>query len=236
MNEAIVIERRFRGPAASGNGGYSCGVLGTRAGGPAVVTLRTPPPLEVAMAVVRAPGRLELRHGETLVAEAAPSATEVTVPEPVGVDAAEEAARGYAWFTGHPYPSCFVCGPERHPGDGLRIFPGAVRGREVAAAPWRPDASLADDAGVVREEVVWAALDCPSWFGFHAFAPDWRGVILLGRLDARVVARPRAGETCVALGWHLGSDGRKIRCGSAVLAADGRVLASAEATWIQLKG
>jgi hypothetical protein len=234
MADRVLIEHRFRGPASSGNGGYSCGVLGVLTGGPAEVTLRAPPPLDVPLAVVAAGARLELRHGEALIAEAIPGAKEVVVPDPVSFAEAEEATKGYPYATGHPYPECFVCGPARHAGDGLCIFPGGVRGRALAAAPWRPDASLAGPDGRVREEIVWAALDCPSWFGVAAVR-EFSGLILLGRLAARVVERPRPGDRCVAMGWELATDGRKIRCGSAVVAEDGRLLGVAEATWIQLR-
>ena len=51
MGEEVVIDRRFRGPPASANGGYTCGLvaaaLGTWA---AEVNLRVPPPLDVALA------------------------------------------------------------------------------------------------------------------------------------------------------------------------------------------
>ena len=46
MAARVRIERRFRGPDESGNGGYSCGILGRMIGSPAEVTLRLPPPLE----------------------------------------------------------------------------------------------------------------------------------------------------------------------------------------------
>ena len=47
---AIVIDRRFRGPAESGNGGYACGVFAR--GEEAEVTLRLPPPLETRSRMV----------------------------------------------------------------------------------------------------------------------------------------------------------------------------------------
>ncbi len=44
--EMVVIERRFRGPADSGHGGYTCGLLAREIPGAAEVSLRVPPPLE----------------------------------------------------------------------------------------------------------------------------------------------------------------------------------------------
>jgi len=152
-------------------------------------------------------------------------------PPAVAFEEAEQATLRFPWREGHLYPMCFVCGPERAPGDGLCISPGAVEGRGVAAAPFVPDRSVVDDRGEVRPEIVWAALDCPSWFGFHCFNP-FDGGVLLGRLAAHVEARPRLGDRCVAVGWSLGRDGRKIRCGSALYSERGALLALGQATWI----
>ena len=42
----VVIERRFRGPADSGHGGYTRGLFAREIPGAAEVSLRVPPPLE----------------------------------------------------------------------------------------------------------------------------------------------------------------------------------------------
>jgi hypothetical protein len=128
-----------------------------------------------------------------------------------------------------------VCGPDRAAGDGLRILPGAVEGTRVAAAPWVPDRSQVDRDGRVPREIVWAALDCPSWFGMHCFHPFREGGVLLGRLAARIIDPPVVGERCVAAGWFLGRDGRKMSMGSALYGEDGAVRALARATWIALR-
>jgi hypothetical protein len=39
---------------------------------------------------------------------------------------AQEATARYPLYQGHPFPTCFTCGPDRAPGDGLRIFPGPL--------------------------------------------------------------------------------------------------------------
>jgi hypothetical protein len=91
---------------------------------------------------------------------------------------------------------------------------------------------VAED-GLVRPEVVWAALDCPS------YPPDlWdRGpVALLGRMAAGRERELRVGEGLVAVGWSLGAAGRKHHSASALLDADGDVVARARATWIELRG
>jgi len=228
------IEDRFCGPRDSANGGYACGVAAALLDGDVEVTLRLPPPLDAELTAERTDGGAVVRDGDRVIAEAKPTTLALEVPAPVGFDEAVRASRGYPWFEGHPYPTCFVCGPERTAGDGLRIFPGAVEGRDVAAAPWVPDASLAGDDGLVRPAFLWAALDCPSWFGFGCLHP-FDGMVLLGRLAARIVARPRAGDRCVAMGWLIARDGRKIHCGSAIHTDGGALLAVGKATWIALK-
>jgi hypothetical protein len=130
---------------------------------------------------------------------------------------------------------CFVCGPERgRTGDGLGLTFGTLAGRDdVGSAPFAPDGSVADADGIVRSEVVWAALDCPS------YAPSiWRadGLALLGRLAAVREREVRAGERLAAVGWTLGAEGRKHSTASALVDEDGRVVARARATWIELRG
>ena len=47
MTATLVVPHRFRGPARSGNGGWTAGVLAAYlpGDGPVTVTLRRPPPL-----------------------------------------------------------------------------------------------------------------------------------------------------------------------------------------------
>jgi hypothetical protein len=78
---------------------------------------------------------------------------------------------------------------------------------------------------------VWAALDCPSYFGLETLPKA-----LLGRLTARIDRVPEIGEPLVVLGWQLEVDGRKHHAGSALTSADGEVLARASATWIEVGG
>lgn len=230
----IVIARRFRGPPDSGNGGYVCGLVAAAAGGSAEVTLRAPPPLDRALRLEAIAGGAVLRDGDAVIAEGKPAAIDLEIIAPVTLDDAVAAARGYPGFAWHPFPACFVCGPERAEGDGLRIFPGPVGDRGIAAASWTPDGSTGDGDGLVRPEILWAALDCPSYFGMQAAAPE-RVTALLGRLGAHIHRRPRVGEPCVATGWLLGRDGRKIHAATAIFSADGELLGASRATWIDTR-
>jgi hypothetical protein len=215
----IVIDPRFNGPPHSANGGFTCGLLAERVGEPAEITLRSPPPLRRAL---QFDGE-RLTDDGTLVAEARRVEFELDVPEPVSYEDAERASTRYPGFDAHDYPTCFVCGPERE--DGLRLFTGAVDGRDVFGAPWTvpPD---------VSRLLVWAALDCPGAIGVGW---EGRGDWLLGRMTGEVLDVPRPGDRCVVVAWPLGRDGRKGFAGTAIFRGD-ELLARARQTWIASSG
>jgi hypothetical protein len=217
----MIVPGRFNGPPDSGHGGYTCGLVAGLLGGVAEVTLRLPPPLDRELEVVRDDGRVELRDGKRLVAEAEPVALEVDVPSPVSVADAERASRNYAGFEHHAYNTCFVCGPGRT--DGLRVYAGPVVDRDgLVASPWTPPQD-------VVPELVWAALDCPSGWAVDDFQ---REGVLLGRMATEIDRLPTPGEPHVVIGWRVGEEGRKRFAGSALLTADGEVLARSHSTWI----
>jgi len=229
----LVIDKRFNGPPNSGNGGYVSGVLARGFSGPAAVTLRLPPPLERPLDLVcDADGQRRLLDGERLVGEAKPAQLSLEVPPPVTFAEAEVAARRYTGFDNHTFNSCFVCGPQRAVGDGLRIFPGQVDDRALVAAPWIPDPSLADPDGVVRSEFVWAALDCPGAFAIYLEVPGI--VTVLGRFEVELLAPVRAGARHVVTGWPIRHDGRKHFAGTALFDEQGTLLARAHAIWIEI--
>lgn len=215
--KTFVIDPRFRGPDLSANGGYVCGRIAALAGEPVEVRLLAPPPLGVSLEV--GDGRVSVEG--RVIAEVAPFERVIELPEAPSFDQAVEAQRPDIHSR---FPHCFVCGVRRAPDDGLHIHAGPVAGRELVAAPWvpRPDTQ--------GPEFVWCALDCP---GAYANGIVERGVLLLGRLGARVVRVPDAGERCVVAGWRLGSNGRKHESGTALWTAEGELLGCANATWIE---
>ena len=228
----IVIERRYRGPSQSGNGGYSAGLVAEAYGAPAEVTLRMPPPLDRTLDLRRDGDRLELYDGDSLVAEAVPGGGlgELAPPRIVSLDEAAAATATYAGLEAHLFPECFVCGPARAEGDGLRIFPGPV-GDGLLASTWTPDASLSTDGASVRDAALWAALDCPSgWAGELSEARP----AVLGRLAADVRRPPAVGESVVVVGWPLDDQPRKFLSAAAGVSAEGEVLAVARATWVRI--
>ena len=237
MSDQVVIDRRFRGPAKSANGGYACGMLAAHieSGPAAEVTLRVPPPLDSALAIEASNGVARLLDGDTVVAEGrAVDAPELEVPDPVSLEEAERARAGSPMQTEHPYPECFVCGPHREHGDGLRVTCGPVPGREseLVAAPLETSEEMADGEGNLRPELVWSALDCPS--GIAGMLVPEQGISMLGRLTALILRPVPAGDTHVAIGWPAGRDGRKHFSATALIDAGGETLAVATATWIEL--
>jgi hypothetical protein len=237
MSSTILVPSRFCGPPTSGNGGFTCGLISASMGVPADVTLRKPIPIERALHIHARDGAhndVLVKDGDNLIAEAAPLNWAVDMPiDQVDFEEARRAAENSPAFTNHPFPTCFVCGPDRAEGDGLRIFPGALEksGRAYYAAPWIPDASLADENGKVRDEIVWAALDCPTGFA-GGFASA--GTLVTGRLGARLIAPVRVGEKCVLLSWALGVEGRKHLSEAVLLGEDGTLRAESRATWVKL--
>ena len=234
---SLTIPARFNGPPESANGGYTCGLVASLFDAPvAQVTLRARPPLERPLAVTRDGDRVEVRDSDALVAEGAPAELMLDIPDAVGPDEASAAvAIGQErWAAGHPFPTCVVCGPERDPGDGFRIFPAELPGREpLCAADWTPDESVDDGAGRVRPECVWAALDCPTSAPVANFATG--PAMVLARLTARLGCPVLVGERHAIVSWPLEVDGRKRHAAAALYDSDGRLLCASRALWIELR-
>ena len=239
---SMIIGRRYCGPPNSGNGGYVCGRLARHIPGGAEVTLRAPPPLEKQLGVVTAAdGIWELRDGATVVASGRSASVELTRLERASFDEARAAELLMPVTAhGHPLPMCFVCGPARALGDGLRIFAGPLAHQSgntpaVFAATWTPDPTLAAEDGLVAPEFLWSALDCPTGYassydrGNGSFD---RTPILLGRMSAWIKNRPRPGERCVITAWEVGREGRKRLAEAAAYGEAGTLLAVARATWL----
>lgn len=237
MTEALTIPGRFNGPPGSANGGYTCGRVAQLVGaGEVEVSLRRPPPLERPLNVVRDGERVELRDGDTLIAEGGPTELLVEVPDAVArdeVSAAEEAGRE-TWTAQHPFPTCVVCGPARDAGDGLRIFPAALPDRDgLFGACWTPSEQESDGNGWVRPELVWAALDCPTSAPVANFGEG--PPMVLASLAARLGCSVRVGEPHTILSWALDVDGRKRRAAAALYDSDGILTCVSRALWIELR-
>ena len=215
----LTIERRYRGPTSSANGGYTSGRLAAFVDADVVqVTLRLPPPLDRPLAVAQDGEQVLLVDGEATVAEAVPATLELDPPAPISLAAAHKAVARHVRFGGEEFSECFTCGLRP---DGLCIHAGAVAGSDLHAASWT--------ATEVAPEIVWAAIDCS---GAYAVGGPGRGEVVLGRMTAELRRLPDEGEECVILAWPLGEDGRKLHAGTALYGADGDLLARARQTWI----
>jgi hypothetical protein len=235
MPSRITIDRRFCGPPDSGNGGYACGALARLIEAPTVtVTLRLPPPLETPLRVERRHDRARLLDDGKLIAQGSPArGIEIEPPGAVPLEAAAEASRSSPLHRSHPFPTCFVCGPRRDSGDGLRIIPGPVAGRDLVAAPWVPGPSLPTEGDAVAPEICWAALDCPSGNALMLLGDV--GTAVLGRLTARLYHPVRVGAPHALVGWPIARDERKVDAASALFSADGKLAGLALARWIELR-
>jgi hypothetical protein len=233
--ETITVPHRFNGPREHGNGGYSSGLFAASLDGPAEVNLRSPVPLDQPLeldvdAGSSAGASLRVLGGETLIAEARSLPDfDLTVPAPVGVEDARQAAKRYRGLSDGLFSHCFVCGRARE--DSFEVFAGKVDERELVASPWTPPAWAAGPDGAALPEFAWAALDCPTYFACH----------LEGELTLSMLVRQRtelrgpilAGEEHVVMAWPIEIEGRKRLAGAAVLTADGEALAVTEILLIE---
>lgn len=244
MSETITIARRFNGPHDSGNGGYSAGLAARFLPDAQAVeaTLRAPIPLDQTLRAHAAGDGLDIMTDDAttrvLIMSLRPTHLETPDVRSPGLEAASVAARTFRDPDDHVLPHCFVCGPNRAAGDGLRIFadwlkdPSGIENPNpfpVVAAPWQPTPDLADSTGRIAPEYLWAALDCPG-----AFAID-KEPILLGRMSAKIIARPTTDAPNIVVAWAKGQDRRKHFAGSALFSEAGDLLAFSDQTWIEIK-
>ncbi|MEI2820416.1 MAG: hypothetical protein V9E81_09470 [Marmoricola sp.] len=220
---ALRIDPKYRGPARSGNGGWTSGAFAARIRGdsstPVEVTLRMPPPLSTDLDIVAVHDCWQLLDQDVLIAqarlcEARPSATDV-----VAFEEAQDASSHFPGLRHHPFPTCFTCGTARE--DGLRIFPGPVGDGRVAAV-WTPETQ--------DEPTLWAALDCAG-----AWASDLedRGLVL-GQMTAYVDVLLRVGEPLIVVGEARGTQGRKVFSATSLFTTSGELVGAAEQIWIAI--
>ena len=231
MKNELIIEPRFCGPSNSGNGGYVCGKLANNVDYIAEVTLRQPPPLNTKMEIMVGEESLKLMHSNEIIATIRPGTIDFEAPKAPSFKKAIEASKNYVGFKTHPYPNCFVCGPNRESPDALCIFPGKTPNGKMIAAPWRPNELLSDGKGNVKNEFIWSALDCPGGL----VVLEESNKILLGRMTANIKHKISVDEKCVVIGWLKGIEGRKFFSGTAIYSESCGLCAVANATWIDTK-
>jgi hypothetical protein len=227
----LTVTGRFSGPPGTANGGYLAGRLAALVGSPAVsVRLRRPTPLDRPLDLRATGTGAELLDGDEVLATALPAELDLEVPSPPSPAEAAAAQAALPTRTGHPFPRCFGCGPERTPGDAVAVFVGPLPDRpELWAGIFRPTAELPSADGAAAPETVWAALDCPSLQPIASMAPH-----LLGTITARQDAPVRLDTDHVLLSWAIGRDGRRTTTASALVDPDGVVCARARAIWFAM--
>jgi hypothetical protein len=220
----MIIEARYNGPKDSGNGGWTAGSVAQLLGSEAdavTVTLRQPPPLETPLREEAGGDKISVYGPDgALVAEGTPAEPPANELDPISYLEAVEASVSYPGFVSHPFPTCFVCGPLRQHGDGLRLFPGRIMDG-LTATPWRVPAD-------VSARMVWASLDCPGGWSVGIESRPY----VLGRITARVNRTPAPGADCVVVGRLLDTEGRKAHVATTLFGPDASVLAVARATWV----
>ena len=223
----LSIPHRFHGPPRSGNGGWTAGALAERLpvdhpGTAITAALRLPPPLDTPLAVAPTDAGIAASADGRTVVEARLAAADPTRSSRSPRDEAAAAEGRYRGHHQHPFPSCFSCGPAREPGDGLRIFPGALAHDPRVAATWTPyDVSV---------PITWAALDC---VGGWASDIDERPMVL-GTMTLRIDRAPVSGEHYVVVGEVRGGEGRKTFTAASLYDVDGGLRATAEHVWITI--
>src|SRR6476660_3143988 len=135
-------EKRFGGPPKSANGGYVCGLLAAYIEGNAEITLLAPPPLGEPLCIIAGERSVELRTQEKTLARGRKVSIDLPEIPVASFCEAHDAIRRLPYDESrHPLPTCFVCGPRRTEGDGLRIIPSPLPARAddtTFAAAWVP--------------------------------------------------------------------------------------------------
>ncbi len=247
--DQISIDEKYCGPPDTANGGYLAGKLAgyfdsSGSGSTINVSLRAATPLDKALNIIEAASdsgkTLQLMDGEKLLAIASEADMHIAKPRLPTVKNIAAARMQCAGYVNHPFPHCFVCGPKRPLGDGLAIYPGPLVNETLGAmstcvaSEWVLTADLKDSQGCVKQEFIWAALDCISAFAILE-DPDNQGLVpmVLGKLSASIKAALTRDKAYV-MAWPLKREGRKAFANSAVFNQQQECIAVGQALWVSL--
>ncbi|WP_409240453.1 PaaI family thioesterase [Streptomyces sp. PA5.6] len=239
--EVVTVPASHQGYPGVAFGGYVAGLLAARApAGTVRVDFRAATPVSEPVLLTELPSggaKLTGTSGAVLAtATPVPDLSASAVPNAPSWDRAAAAAEAFrtAGPTGlaadGTVVDCFGCGP-RPPGRGLRQCCMPVPGRDVVATAWTAHPAFADARGLMRAEMLWAVLDCPTaWAGVHA--GSLRPGAVTASLTATLLRPVAAGEDHITYAWRISSAGRKHTMGAAVTTARGELCAVGEALWI----
>ena len=239
LENTVTISERFCGPPDCGNGGYTSGCLAQFVGEDSVaVKLKAPTPLDIPLSVREENNQWRLMAGEQVVVEAWPQPLEMEVPEAADLEQIKKAHHQCSGFLDHPFPGCFVCGPEREV-DGLGLYPGPVtngQGVEMVASYWEPKAEFFDQDNNLLTPIIWAALDCPTSFAALEYTENQALVpMVLGTFVVKCLKPIPRQQGFIVQAWSKPGLGRKVPGYSAITSLDGECYAYAEALWISIK-
>ncbi|MFI7318469.1 PaaI family thioesterase [Streptomyces venezuelae] len=239
--EVVTVPASHQGYPGIAFGGYVAGLLAARAAADTVrVDFRAATPVDTPLRVTG------LDHGGAQLSDGTGAVFATATPVPgLSVSAAPDApswdqaaAAAEAFRTAGPtglaadgtVVDCFGCGP-RPPGRGLRQCCMPVPGRDVVATAWTAHPAFADARGLMRAELLWAVLDCPTaWAGVHA--GRLRPGAVTASLTATLLRPVAAGEDLITYAWPIATQGRKHTMGAVVTTERGEPCAVGEALWI----
>lgn len=245
--DQISISSRYCGPPDTANGGYLAGLLsGYFDRGDALsISFRAATPLEKVLKVIETENEsgktVQIVDDENVLAMAKVRDIEVGRPALPPVEQINSVEMQCAGFIGHPFPACFVCGPDRPRGDGLGIYPGPVELKGLSeglnsgvAAEWTLLDDLKDNDGKVKNEFIWAALDCISAFAnLEKKENQYLVPMVLGNISARL-EQSLAGDKAYVIAWPLKVEGRKAFANSIIYNQQQECIAVGQAVWVSL--
>ena len=236
--DTFTIPKQFCGPPSSSNGGYFCGVVASFFDYAVEVRLKSPPPLDTPMQIRRDESLSQVFADDTLVAQVR-RLEEPLEPAPfLPVESAklcsEIGLEGS--LINHPFPTCFVCGPQRDDGEGMRIFTGPGQDTKLYAARWHTHRAWSSNGVDIDPKYIWSALDCPS--SGPAFATSVQAesdiAYVLGTLSLKVSEKPKVNENYSIVCATDEKHERLYRTRVSLYADDATLLATGAAVWIQV--
>lgn len=237
----MILSQRFCGPPKTGNGGFTAGILveavGTNA---AEIRLLNPTPVETSIILESQKGQQGAIYDDskkilaTLKSISVEDFPDYKLPIVPDLEDAKKISAFYPGFTTHPFPTCFVCGPKREVNDGMRIFvgpaPEQIGFENLMVGHWLPDETVVSESGVVRDAVIWGALDCPGGFSAVLDEPQ---LIVLSKIRGKIIERPKTGENYIVMSWRLQKMSRAFKVMTAIFKSDSKsLMAIAEALWL----
>ena len=240
METILTIDSQYNGAIGVANGGYSCGVVAAFIEGDAEVRLRAAFPTATPLSVrSTTDGGVEALLADDpskprLLGSGHPTVVELDIPAPPDYEGARQASEDFIFLHRIDPQGCYVCSPIRPPGEGLRLFIGALPGigekaigENLAAAIWRPTSKLANAEGHIDPVYIWSALDCP---GVTALKLRYTasGVLVLGSCAASIKDTLSASEHFIVSAWEIAPwQGNKRFMGVAIHSTTGKLMACA---------